>query len=417
MGPGQVRGVASSPRTNQQSNSPTIAEVGLKVPTWLPYIAWVFFCFIALFYAVEILIGGNSWKTADWLINFSAGPVRRGLIGTLLIAIADLGIPLLWLVYALQVAVYGWIFYLVLKIFTIRERSVLWLAILFSPAFLLFPFYDLAGGFRKEVLVFAAFALLSLAYVKRNITVAVLVTVTVLYALAVFSHESTVFVLPYFLYLTYHAIRQRLVTLGTAVAFGLTLSVAAGTATMFAMTYQGNAALAARLCDGLISRGYNEQLCQGAIEWLGHGAYYHVDMVERLIPSYVQNYPILFALALLPLFLTTWINRETLTLMLVALLGTTPLFVLAIDWGRWIHIHIFFLFCLALSSQAVQKIYGHRVAVLASVLYLTTWSVPSCCTNRLGDGFIMKAYKYATIVWPSWRGALKEYLDAQGRSY
>ena len=125
------------------------------IEKYAPYGVWAFFAYFCFRYAIEIANGGNGWKTGDWLINYSAGPVRRGLTGTIFLGISELGIPLLWLTYAAQVAIYAVIFALVLKLYKHTERSIFWLLILFSPAFLLFSFYDIQGGFRKEIIVFS----------------------------------------------------------------------------------------------------------------------------------------------------------------------------------------------------------------------------------------------------------------------
>lgn len=105
---------------------------------YAPHGIWIFFIFFCIHYAIEIAKGGSDWKTGDWLINYSEGPIRRGFTGTLLLLISDSGIPLLWLTYVFQVLIYVAIFIFILKLYRRTERSLFWLLILYSPAFTFF---------------------------------------------------------------------------------------------------------------------------------------------------------------------------------------------------------------------------------------------------------------------------------------
>lgn len=181
------------------------------VAKYAPYGIWLFFAYFCYRYALEISNGGNAWKTGDWLINYSGGPIRRGLTGTILLTAADFGLNLLWLTYFFQLSIYTAIFVVVLKLYKQTKRGLFWLLILYSPAFLLFSSYDIQGGFRKEILVFAIFAYFCLIYAKKTITQTKLLFVSLIYVLAGLSHELTVFTLPFFLYLLYISAEERLV--------------------------------------------------------------------------------------------------------------------------------------------------------------------------------------------------------------
>ncbi len=57
-------------------------------------------------------------------------------------------------------------------------------------------------------------------------------------------------------------------------------------------------------------------------------------------------------LSVVPLFGVTWKGREQLFLLGGALLFLLPLYVVSIDWGRWIHIYVFGVFCIVLAESA-----------------------------------------------------------------
>lgn len=337
----------------------------------------VWSCFLAMvfFYFVEIVNGGNPWKTGDWLINYQGGPVRRGLAGEILFQLSRFGVPLGWITFGVQTAIYFLVFYLVQKLYLIRDRGAEWLAVLLSPAFLLFPFHDFAGGFRKEILVFLPFALLVYFFVKKRLTGAAVLLCLLLYLLAVFSHELAVFVVPFFAYLFASAVRTRRITpavgaLSTAAFLGAALL-----GLSFAVIFPGSDATAAGICSSLSGMRFSPGICDGAIQWLRYDAGFGLNAVKASLPAYAALYPPLAVLSLLPVLCSGW-ARENAAFLSVAGLFCMPLFIFAVDWGRWIHVYVFFVYVLVLaeSAQGGIRIRGFRPSVLA--VYLTTWSIP-----------------------------------------
>lgn len=354
----------------------------------LPYGVWAFFAVFCLRYAMEIKAGGNGWKTGDWLINYSAGPVRWGLTGALLLHVSDLGIPLLWAAYFFQVAIYATVFVLVLKLYKHVERGPFWLLILFSPAFLLFPFYDTQGGFRKEIIVFAAFAFLCVLHAHRTLTHSKLISASIMYGFAAFSHELAVFTLPFFIYLIYISSKNGIITPEKAATYSLLFTAISASALLFAFLFKGDATLADSVCSSLTGRGLDPNICNGAINWLGEDAR---NARGRVLDSfgYKSIYtPFLLVLSLLPLFFTTWWRKETGLLLVVSMAAITPLFLVAVDWGRWVYISAFMLLCLALAEKVSVKLPRKNVFFILGIIYLTTWSIPYCCVGGIGKGFV-----------------------------
>jgi hypothetical protein len=357
------------------------------IAKYAPYGVWAFFAFFSFRYAVEISNGGSSWKTADWLINYSAGPLRRGLTGTILLAVSDLGFPLLWLTYVFQVSIYAVIFINVLKLYKQTERGLFWLLILYSPAFLLFSFYDLQGGFRKEIIIFSVFAYFCLLYAHKTITQTKLIFVCLVYVLAGLSHELTVFTLPFFIYLLFTSAKQGLIKERVAIICSGILAVVSVAILLFATLHKGDAVVSDAICQSLINRKLNPEICLGAIRWLGEDSRKASSRVLELI-SYMSLFtPVLFGVAILPLFFTTWWKKQTYVLLVISALTFLPLFIVAIDWGRWVYILTFMLFCLALAERVTVKFPFKSIFVIAGIIYLTTWSIPHCCVGGIGKGF------------------------------
>ena len=152
------------------------------------------------YYGLNIIDGGNSWKTGDWLINYESGFIRRGLSGHIFLNLsAFTGVNLLYISFFFQSITYFLIVYLVFSLYFKEKRDVFWIIFLVSPAFIFFfPFYDLAGGFRKEILGFLAFLIL-LHGLLLNSNLIKFISLSV-YIFSVYSHELNALLLPFFMY-------------------------------------------------------------------------------------------------------------------------------------------------------------------------------------------------------------------------
>jgi hypothetical protein len=360
------------------------------VEKYAPYGIWAFFVYFCYLYAAEISNGGNAWKTGDWLINYSGGPIRRGLTGTILLTAADFRLNLLWLTYFFQVSIYTTLFIVVLKLYKQTKRSLFWLLILYSPAFLLFPYHDINGGFRKEILVFAIFAFFCLIYAKKTITQTKLLFVSLIYVLAGLSHELTVSTLPFFLYLLYISAEEGLVKKSVATGYGAGLTIVSAAILLLATLYKGDTFTENVICQSLTNRGLDPKICSGSISFLSEDARYEMNRVSNsLINSKsVFTHFFLFMLTMLPLFFTTWWKKRTYVLFIVSTIAIFPLFLVATDWGRWIYILSFMLLCLALTENIIVKFPHKKIFVIAGMIYLTTWSIPHCCSSSLGKGLV-----------------------------
>lgn len=138
----------------------------------------------------------------------------------------------------------------------------------------------------------------------------------------------------------------------------------------------------------------DSEICNGAIAWLNKDTKYGFDLVSDLFPAYIKFYPALFVLSVAPLFVSSWITRETVALIAVGFIAMIPLYLFAIDWGRWIHIETFMLLCLALASNAKVKIKQRGLFILICILYISLWSIPHCCSKKIGGGLLEQSYRY-----------------------
>lgn len=352
---------------------------------YISYVIWPAFLFILVRYHLEITRGGHEWITAEWLINFEGGLTRRGLIGSILLIIADLGFPLKWVVYTTQCVVFFFVFFLTHRLYLLRERESAWLIVLLSPAFLLFSFYDLGGILRKEQLVFVSFLILALGYAGSKTSLTTILLSVILYAIAAFSHEIAALTLPFFVYLVIRMYLERDISGRNAVFAAAVFSLLSLLSLLFAIVYSGNQAIGSAVCASVMSRGFEVSICEGAIRWLGFDAAEGFAHLRHFLPVY-GLYVYWLLLAFVPLFMSAWTRKHSLFLV-VGFVAISPLFLVAIDWGRWLHVYIFFVFVTMMACSVRKEVKLMSVPGWLLFLYLVAWHVPHCCAEPLPGGF------------------------------
>ncbi|CAN5525943.1 hypothetical protein BH11ACT8_BH11ACT8_27620 [soil metagenome] len=300
------------------------------------------FAFSGLLVALSLVYNfrGNwsIWKQGDWLINSINGPIRRGPSGTVIIKVSDqLGVTPVTVVIGLQVVLAGLLYvgyYLAVR--GLEDARVALLLSCSSAMFLVFwPANIYHGALRKELLGMVALALL-LAYLrKRQIWLVVLAGVIM--TTGVWAHEIVILFGPAFVYLAWRATKlghARIIWAITAVA--AVSGVLAGLYTLRHVTVDD----VHQVCDPLISRGLDSRICSGPVKWLGADSDHTLNIVQKrnANPSGLALFAVVLVLSAAPLaYLSALLeNRKIALIGLLAALPMLPLFVIVIDWGRWL---------------------------------------------------------------------------------
>ena len=159
-------------------------------------------------YAAVVASGGGPYQTADWLISYAGGFVRRGLFGAIYLAVFPPGQAGLWVLFALQVLLYAIpIAYAVLWL-TRSKYAWLGVALVCGPAAFAFVGWDTDGFARKESLGPTALTLLAIAASPARKPAArqtFVVGGLAVYAVAVFTWEGNALLLPGVLFLVLSA--------------------------------------------------------------------------------------------------------------------------------------------------------------------------------------------------------------------
>jgi len=382
---------------------------------YYPVVCLIFLLVVAFngWYGLKLADDWEQWTIAEWLITYAPGFVRRGLSGEALLFISGVsGWPANQVTLAAFVLLQT-IFCVSLAVLLYRKQITFWyFALCLSPGFVLFSFYNSAAVGRKESLIFVAFSLWALFSAGRSRGLGFHLAFGVASALLTLMHEMFFFFTPYFVLLSFLEARRE----GRRPDWQRSLFVPAcsGLALVCILQLSGSLNDPA-LCDRLIGIGAPAKVCGGILE-------YHSAPPMEALTAFITglNAPTLiglslaFPIILIPLYLFLTANAAKpmsagrLTGIEAAVIVlSSPLFVLAVDWGRWISIHVVLLTitCAALlpakgdgwGIEVADQVVATRVragmsaaSLLGGFLVLSsmlTWSIHYCCGASVVQAF------------------------------
>jgi hypothetical protein len=354
----------------------------------------------------------NGWTVGDWMIDYRQGFVRRGLSGELIGLLASVThlSELTWLA-SVQIgayAVFQWVWW---RLCRDRVKPIWFLVLMFSPPGLLFHIFSLGVPGRKDILLLVLLAgFLSLVSLRRVPRSGLLVSLVV-GVMLVFMHEIALFYGPYLILAAFWS-RQ-----GREVRIGAWLVVAAQ-ALAALWLLQAHPLHGDVFCRDLLAEGYQHSLCEGIVSWQFQDARSAVTETVSAVRrfDYLALYAMCLALGVLPVLL--WLPRafwrpavRVVGPLLPVWLASLPLFLLALDWGRFLHLHfvctgLVLTLRLPRRQVGVSGSTGHAgaagvgqsfssrgrsspwalAALLATAVGLLSWNVPICCSRAVGEG-------------------------------
>lgn len=352
--------------------------------------------FLYAAYSKTILLQHNyhlyGWSTGDWLINYSAGFNRRGLLGELVLDLHHwLNINPVSIVLRLRTFIYQIIFISFFVIAIKKRLGFVELVLAAAPWGFMFVINDELAIARKEIILIACLSIFVLLNIfKKNdernsnntyLNIKFIYLLICLPAL-VLIHEGLFFYLQFFLLalLLFEGFHRK------ALFTFLVPYLASIFALVTCYVYRGDQHTADALCASVTNLGLDRSLCDGAIASFGESG---KDFSPRLLTT-LGLLPALISVCLLtfiPLFTYAFLafkqqnRKKVLLFSALALIPTLPLYFMAADWGRWIHISASCLFLIVLSTKEVNKIsfITHPVSLglvlLAFYIYVFEWKL------------------------------------------
>ncbi|NYF88848.1 hypothetical protein RBB79_04865 [Tunturiibacter empetritectus] len=372
-----------------------------------PYLAVVFV--LTIWRLFDVKDSRARWTVGDWLINYEGGFVRRGFAGEVFLDTGRvLHVSPVWLALLLSLACYAVMFFAVWKLLQVASWNLWIVALAVSPVTLSFGILNIGGWGRKEILYLAGLGILLLMLLRAKVQDWLLIAVmTSICPLMVLCHEPLICFFPYYfgaLVIARHSIKSAIKIATLPLLFSTV-------ALVLVIHHPGNATTAANICDSL--GPLKQHVCGGAIDYLASTSAGARTLVAENIQAYhyytlYSNWTIAGSVPIIMAFAFLWRYAKVRYSLIVLLIATGAscaaslvLFLYAVDWGRWIYIHIFSVFFLLLfidyrrqereplgSEVPLPSKWRSRCVGFALFLYATSWSMPNVPDKIEGYGYL-----------------------------
>jgi hypothetical protein len=363
-----------------------------------------------------------NYPSSEWVINYQGGFVRRGFAGEVFFHLRHwFGFNLNDTAMFFSLFCYGLLFIFTFLCLIKVKHTNLFLLIIYSPFLLRFQIIErIQVGFRKEIVFLALLAILAWLSLLRskNLFYYFFVFFLISFPFLILMHEILILFFPYILILYQVKIERNPLSSPLILTFGLLSCLSFIACLIYSGTDQQVIAICDSLGDEYVNHALNGNDCVefgGAITFLKASTQDGIDLVSKSIENdnYIRRYIHciwLSAIAYLPLtreikeIISRW---QFITLIGLSILATIIIGMVAVDWGRFLYIHLASLFFVFIGMQrkvqysfrerlyilfrAVRKssqtTYGFLSTVLVVLinitftwLYATAWYLPHCCT-------------------------------------
>ncbi len=345
---------------------------------------------------------GNGFIVGDWLINYEDGGFkRRGLSGTIMFALQDItGLELSPLVLLFQLMSFFCFIGLFILILWNRKHDWLYLSLVLSPLTFLSYLNDYGYLGRKEFLLFLVFSIFLFYLQKGKLSKAGEFVIMTLIFTGTLFHELFFFYIPYFIIARYLLLNNfskinSLIYLCTAL-----IPVAA--ITIFGHQIDEGNSIAILQSRGFSIAEHNIYAESVIMDSIGqireHSTQYLLYLVVWIAGLIHFGY---FIKVRMPQHLKTFYS-----VLPLAFLFTVPMFILAVDWGRWIQIHFMLLLMLITvliptntdqprNSMSTQTISFKDSKYLLIVLLMFCWGMKHVYTGFYPGGTVRYLYSLA----------------------
>tara|TARA_A100001011_G_scaffold14942_1_gene15709 strand:- start:32 stop:1249 length:1218 start_codon:yes stop_codon:yes gene_type:complete len=351
---------------------------------------FLIFTYVYIFSLNNII---NLWTFNELHINYSAGFLPRGLIGTIMLKLDTLGFEKRIFFSSLFYIFTILNFLLFLNILKIKFKNVLiFIFFVLNPSFILFSFYDLGGYARLEI--FGIFSILLHTYLaliadRQNEKLIFynkyyfFLIIPILIA-NVLIHEVNFFLIPFHIILTWLIINQTSIYEKIKYYFPYLIFIP------IALYFWFNPITAEKALLIFDQIENKQNINASIIESIGMPILFRSEFSYMINPlTNLFKYFFIFLFYLTPvLIMFHWVDRFTKRKIFLNILVILPLFLLFYigrDWGRWIHIILFVVFCINiyLINKRNNLIYKNKILVLfftMLILFQFTFTrIPHCC--------------------------------------
>jgi hypothetical protein len=363
----------------------------------------IFFTFIVInyvFFNYRIIFRENGYILGDWVINYSGGFVRRGLLGHFFFSISKyFDISIKYIIFFFSSAVYIVSIYFFYKIIKNKLDNYLVLVFILLPSTFLFSFFDPLSVGRKEILIFFFFSFyyLNLKNILDNFRFKLFIIL--LFIIILLTHELIFFFIPYLFVLKYFHINKGIKKINPRNYYLEILIFFLGSILMlviFKISHLHNNKV---LCDSLLDVHLTTNSCWAINDFKSE------IIINSLFSYFIEkkyfiNYSLYFLLSVFPLFLIVSqsnnhiLKKRFLFFSIFCLIFSTVFYMQVNDWGRYLNVTYLVHFLIILKfiekdveREKIQNKLIKSIILIFIFIYLTSWHMPHCCNPNLGSGY------------------------------
>jgi len=390
--------------------------------------------FGCLSYVIRFYNNNAHYEVQDWLINYQAGFVRRGLSGEIFLFFSNLfnvEVKLFYLIFVSAIVIY--FFYLIYNFIKDVTFNLINTIIIFCPLSIFYNLFDSKSTGRKEIIVIV-FLLFFINFIKKiKYKENSIYLLSISFPILILMHESVLFYLPYFFSVIFIYINEENKNKMFVLSFIFLLGISLLTYILF--TYGATSEQVKIICDSIKGSVRDNCYTSGSIVELTRNLdIAYADVLDRNIngiwKGFLKITIISIIIGFLPIILASsflynqnqnYPNSNIIIktfnynlFLFLPLLPTLPLYLFTIDWGRWVHtsyimtmiVFIFYTkenFILTnLTYKNLKNItnninfYIKKFAtVFIIIIYCAGWYMPFCCNIYIKSP-LLKFYKNTT---------------------
>ncbi|MPS63482.1 MAG: hypothetical protein DI622_08385 [Chryseobacterium sp.] len=337
----------------------------------------------------------DGYILGDWLVNYQDGGFkRRGLSGSFFFILQDFtGIKLNILVYCFQFTVISLFFYYYFKLIQYKEATFLYLSLLLSSiGFVgLLNCVDYVG--KKEFIVFFLFAFFVYLTDNNKLTRIREWGFSIALFVSTLFHEVTLFFIPYFLITLY--LKSGKLEIARYLKYILAVFIPAVLLLLFGKEINEGQSLNILKERGVV-------FTRGIFFW-------NIDERQYILDHFNEYKLYILSLGIsifhIAFYLKYLAERKIISILLIgAFLFSLPLFYLAIDWGRWMYIHMMFIIILfGLLLKKTDSAYSSETIIINKKFYVTLLIIVISLIYRVemsGRGFTFEGLFYRICIAP-----------------
>ncbi len=312
----------------------------------------------------------SSWQYADWLINYQGGFVRRGLFGEIFFNIYKLfSLRLDLIVFLFVIFLYLVFSYYLIRSLKYLEISKLNVLIILSPGFFLYPMMNSEVIGRKDILLITTISYLIFLFDKIKINYQLPVILISIVTLSL-THTGFLFYAPYLICLYFLSKTSKNLKITNLDIVSIISTVIFLYILIY--NYSGSQAHVLEICKSIKNFISDEcgkadmiaWIAKDTSEYIGTKTLSGYSFFLKNLLIYSISFLLVYMFIFIRLFYSTfntsrnYINKlNPLFLFLALFVLTCPIYLIGIDWGRYIYLSYsctFFLFIFSMKNNLIQ---------------------------------------------------------------